>query len=340
MEEGSELVNRDKLLLKELSANSRSSLTHLAKVGGCSAMQAGRIVHKLITKLEIKFTLELDMDKLGLEEKHVLLVKFGKKPNEIFLNGFFKDDPYTHDVYLTRGDFDLFIFAAADTANNYVRWETELVSNLAEYLPELRPSSYMQANLGYMPLNSYFANFIKSDVKVDKKDKLILQLLNENSRASYREIGEKLGINEDTVRYRVFKLVRGGIILRFTIAAQNADGHLAAFFARYRFDRRTLTDVFPAMRRHEMSEMEELPAFNSTPMVVVLSGSYRFFTFTFGRTEEDALNFGIRWYSNMLKGNKPHIATATVLKAVKGLLPLRNLDVKLHYKYAWNTQWS
>ena len=330
------LINREKLVLKELSANSRISLTRLASIANCSPVKASRLLDGLVTKLNIKFTLEVDMSKLGFEEKHVILVRFGKKPDEGFLKNFFKDDPYVQNVYITKGDFDLFIFAASDHSSNYYRWETNLAAGLSEYLPELRPSSYVQAHLGYMPLNSGFVNFIKEEIRVDKKDRQILQLLNENARISYRDMGKQLGINEDTIRYRVFKLIRKGIINRFTIAIQNAGGFLVLFFARYRFDKYTLSDVFPKIRMHNMSELEEIPLVNTTTAVIILSGSYRFFVLTFGRTKEEALNFGVKWYSNLLKNNSPHIIHAIMTKPVKGLLPLRNLDARTYYRDKWS----
>lgn len=331
------LTNREKLMLKELSANSRVSLARLATVARCSPAKANKLLNKLVARLDIRFTLEIDMGKLGFEEKHAIIVKFGKRPNEAFLREFFKNDPYTQDAYITKGDFDLLIFAAADTSNNYIRWETELAANLSEYLPELRPSSYVQAHLGYMPLNDSFVDFIEG---ADKKDMLILQLLNKNSRISYREMGKRLGINEDTIRYRVFRLLKRGIVRRFTIAVQNADGFLTIFFARYRFDKHTLSDIFPAIRKHDTGEIEELPIINATPMVVILSGSYRFFVFTFGKTKEESLTFGVRWYSNLLRNSNPHIVNAIVARPVKGLVPLRNLDAKQYYRYAWNTPWT
>lgn len=337
MDEELDLTKRERLMLRELSADSRTSLSRLASIAKCSPAKAKRLLDRLVERLGIRFTLEVDMSKLGLDEKHVVLIKFGKMPDESFLREFFKDDRYAQDVYMADGDFDLLIFAAADTSNNYIKWETELAVNLSEYMPKLYPSSYVQAHLGYMPLNDSFVNFVEG---ADKKDMLILQLLNQDSRISYREMGQKLGINEDTIRYRIFRLAKRGIIQRFTIAVQGAGGSIAVFFARYRFDRKTLTDIFPAIRRHDVNETEELPVVNTTPMVVILSGSYRFFVFTFGNTKEEATEYGISWYSRLLKSNSPDIADAVLTKPVKGLIPLRNLDPKQYYRYQWGTKWD
>ncbi len=53
--------------------------------------------------------------------------------------------------------------------------------------------------------------------QLDEKDKKILNILQENSRTSYLQIGNMLGISEATVRYRVKNMLENGIIHRFTV---------------------------------------------------------------------------------------------------------------------------
>lgn len=328
-------TNRDKIILRELSTNSRVSLTHLSKVVGCSVATANKLLNRLVDRLDIRFTLEMELDKLGLEERHIIYVKFRRKPDEAFLHELFKNDRFANDVYITKGDFDLLIFAAADTPRNYIRWETDLAVNMSDYLPELRPSDFVFDLLGYMPLNSSFVSYIKEGIKIDGKDRLILRMLNENSRLSYRALSKGSGISEDTVRYRVFRLMRNGVIRRFTVAVQDAGGVVGAYFVRYSFDKHTTSRIFPAQRAHSMGEDEALPLINRTPMVVLLSGSYRFFGMSFGKTSKESLSAGIRWHLNLLKNNHPHEAHAIIVKPIKGLMPLRSLDAKRHYRLIW-----
>ncbi len=334
-EEWTSITNRDKLILRELSTDSRVSLTRLAKIAGCSVATANKLLERLVKRLGIRFTLEVELDKLGLGERHILYVKFGKKPDEEFLRNLFKDDPFAQDVYLTHGDYDLLIFAAADTSKNYIKWETDLAANLSDYLPELRPSEFVFDLLGYMPLNNAFVDYIKEEIKIDKQDRRILQLLNEDSRMGYREMSKRSGISDGTIRYRVFRLVQRGVIRRFTIAVQDAGGFTGSYFVRYRFDKRTISSIFPEQRKHSMGENEEFPLINRTPIVVLLSGSYRFFGMSFGKTKEESLAGGIRWHLNTLKHNLPHEAHAMVVKTITGLLPLRNIDAKQAYRLIW-----
>lgn len=52
------------------------------------------------------------------------------------------------------------------------------------------------------------------EVKIDKKDRLIMRQLEDDSRQSYSEIGRKVGLRGDTVEYRMKKLQSSGIIMR------------------------------------------------------------------------------------------------------------------------------
>ncbi len=54
-------------------------------------------------------------------------------------------------------------------------------------------------------------------MKIDEKDMKIIDLLRMNSRASYSELSKELNISETAVRKRINKLVREGVIKRFTI---------------------------------------------------------------------------------------------------------------------------
>src|SRR4030067_2271205 len=54
-------------------------------------------------------------------------------------------------------------------------------------------------------------------LKIDNIDQQILKILEENSRISYRELGQKLGIEGSTACKRVVRLKEKRVIERFTI---------------------------------------------------------------------------------------------------------------------------
>lgn len=52
---------------------------------------------------------------------------------------------------------------------------------------------------------------------LDNNDRIILEMLIEDSRRPYREIAEEVGLSESTIRKRVIKLQEEGVIEKFTI---------------------------------------------------------------------------------------------------------------------------
>jgi len=59
-------------------------------------------------------------------------------------------------------------------------------------------------------------------LKIDEIDQQILKILEGDSRISYRQLGQKLGIEESTARKRVVRLKDKGVIERFTIDINDA----------------------------------------------------------------------------------------------------------------------
>ena len=58
-------------------------------------------------------------------------------------------------------------------------------------------------------------------MKLDKKDLSIIKVLKQNSRLPIRDIAKKTGTRPSTVHERVKKLVRGGVIEKFTLKVDN-----------------------------------------------------------------------------------------------------------------------
>ena len=52
---------------------------------------------------------------------------------------------------------------------------------------------------------------------MDKKDEKILEILQEDGRASYTEIAEEIDVSEGTVRNRVEQMKNEGVIEKFTV---------------------------------------------------------------------------------------------------------------------------
>ncbi|MBS7646272.1 MAG: HTH-type transcriptional regulator LysM [Candidatus Bathyarchaeia archaeon] len=59
---------------------------------------------------------------------------------------------------------------------------------------------------------------------MDEIDRKIIQILKQNGRATYNEIGKVVGLSEGAVRRRIKDLVNSGIIKRFTLKLSLSEG--------------------------------------------------------------------------------------------------------------------
>ncbi len=60
-------------------------------------------------------------------------------------------------------------------------------------------------------------NSQKKNIDLDKLDRAILDLLQKDARMSYAKISKILGVKEQTIRYRIIRLIKNKVIKKFTI---------------------------------------------------------------------------------------------------------------------------
>jgi DNA-binding Lrp family transcriptional regulator len=59
---------------------------------------------------------------------------------------------------------------------------------------------------------------------MDEIDRKIIQILKQNGRATYGEIGKAVGLSEGAVRKRIKDLISSGVIRRFTLKLSLSEG--------------------------------------------------------------------------------------------------------------------
>ncbi|MGB9842385.1 MAG: AsnC family transcriptional regulator [Candidatus Bathyarchaeales archaeon] len=97
---------------------------------------------------------------------------------------------------------------------------------------------------------------------MDDKDRQILQILKEDSRAGYAAIGKQVGLSEGAVRKRIKELVKAGVIRKFTVKIGVAEGAEAI----------TLLATDPALPTQEVSKkIREIP---NVETVYEVTGEY------------------------------------------------------------------
>jgi DNA-binding Lrp family transcriptional regulator len=97
---------------------------------------------------------------------------------------------------------------------------------------------------------------------VDEIDEKILKLLEENSRMTYVDIGNKVGLSEGAVRNRVLTFLNSGIIKKFTIDKAFTVGVRAL----------TFISVNPAFPTFEVSK--KVNNFNGIEKIYEVTGEY------------------------------------------------------------------
>jgi DNA-binding Lrp family transcriptional regulator len=324
----------EKCILQVLSADSRASITQLAEAAKCSRATVVKSIERLDRKLDIRYTLDIDENKLGGSERHIVTIKFMSKPPEAFLREFFKDDVNAQEVYALDGDFDLLIYARMGDPESYIVWETYVASQLSEYRPIVRPSEFVITHWGFWPLNDSFIDEVHGSMKLDALDKKLLVLLNQNSRMTIKEMASRTGMQKGTIRYRLVCLKESGIIRRFTIAVQKPpQEYQMVQFINYRFNK-NFTERFTDIRRIYLNmDGSEVPVLNKYQIIAPISGSFRSFVLSIYDDKEEAESNVPDLQKRVFKKDNIEVSYARISKVIKGLLPYRNLDVGKNYVY-------
>jgi DNA-binding Lrp family transcriptional regulator len=98
--------------------------------------------------------------------------------------------------------------------------------------------------------------------KMDDTDKAIIGILKLDGRATYSDIGKKVGLSEGAVRKRIRALVDSGTIRRFTIKVGLTEGAEAI----------ALLSVDPSLPTSEVSKT--LKQFSNVETVYEITGEY------------------------------------------------------------------
>jgi DNA-binding Lrp family transcriptional regulator len=105
---------------------------------------------------------------------------------------------------------------------------------------------------------------------MDDVDRKIIQILKDDGRAGYIDIGKKIGLSEGAVRKRIKTLTESGVIQKFTVKVGVAEGAEAI----------ALLSVNPSLPTQEVSKrIQEIPNVETIyevtgeyDIVVVISG--------------------------------------------------------------------
>jgi DNA-binding Lrp family transcriptional regulator len=208
-----------KALLRELSEDSRSSVTRLAKRLKISRNTVISNIKWLEKELGMSYTLEFDMPKMGLANPQISFFKFGTKPTTGEVrNAFEGGKDFITFLATLEGDSDAVLQTVSDSSSEYMYWAVGIYLKLAKFKPTIQSSIVRGSIIGFMPLPTDLLRKLDlGKVALDPLDRKILALLNDDSRMTYKDIADELGEEVTTIRYRIRRIDRSGIIRKYTL---------------------------------------------------------------------------------------------------------------------------
>ncbi len=315
-------------ILRDLCTNSRSTVTELAAKYGITR----KMVRSRITALEkefgLKYTLELDYEKLGFLPLHIVKIRFLRRVRIEDLRSAFANDRLVQFAATTKGDFEMLVFILAKGSKEYFLWETTLWESLARYGIGTTSSEVTVAHLGFVPVNQ------KSIMASDVGDiyKRMLAVLNENSRITMRELGKRVGISDGLAKYHLRKLDETGIVKRYTtIVTKPTMQYNIVYFMNYTIRENVLARVRNERRTMYWTEPKEFPLLSEFQMMFSTTGGEVSFTWATYNDYNDGMKRSVRTHERIYKVDSPVAQCARIENVVVGLMPLRNLDQKENY---------
>ncbi len=219
------LDHYDRKILEVLIANSKESVTSIAKKVSLRRENVNYRINRLIKEGLIKEFNTILNEKLLNLEHYVIFVQLTnlKEDTEKEILDFLKKDKYMTWIGTSAGKwslvFDMIIPEKFELNLITNKFLTRFGKSIDEYvILRLHKSNYFSFKLIG---TSELKNIIKpkeSILKLDNKDKIILSILNRNSRASYIQISKEAGLTPNGIKARIKNLERTGIILGYTIS--------------------------------------------------------------------------------------------------------------------------
>ncbi|MEM0202315.1 MAG: Lrp/AsnC family transcriptional regulator [Candidatus Micrarchaeaceae archaeon] len=314
------------IITELLSSDSRTSVSDLSGISGISRPSASKILKGLTEELKLRFVLELDEGKLGYPIMHNVVVKFKKKADFRRIEGMVNRSPCINFACSCSGDFDMMFQVLSRNRAEYFSWEDSLIDQICEYRPIIMPSEIAKVRFGFFPMD----NGLIASSTLEEEDRKILMKLNDDSRASLKKLEMATSINSETIKYRIDRMVKNGTIKRFTIASQKPQRQYAlAYMSNYIFNRKTRYKA--SLRLYDYFDSDSLGLLNTFQNISLMSGSYKFFGIGIFKNEKDALENTVEKHIRSFGKDNVSVASAKILKVLKGLMPFRKLNIKRNY---------
>ena len=241
MPENVKLDSKDRKILSILTFNSRTSSSTIGKLTKISREVVDYRIKKMVKSgVIIRNKILIDPDPLGLFLYQINL-KFQNcsSEEEAEIISWITDGENIHWVAKTTPEWDyvieFYVSGAKEFMNKLYRIVELAGENIRDYdfnlevynehmgYRFLAPNFKLDQKFFCRDRKSFQPDFAKprKKFKYDKIDMKILDILEENSRIPLIKIAKKLVLDAKTVRTRISRLVRGGVIIKFICVVNN-----------------------------------------------------------------------------------------------------------------------
>ena len=223
--------------------NARITVPELAKITGLSNTAVNYHLKTLERKYDIKYLLEIDIEKFGYIN-YIAFVKFkDKRPTYEEMKKQLEEIPYVQVALTTKGIYDMVLFLVVK-ATSEARFTLYKLMNLAFSDYEVNWSiTPTYPTFGFIPLRNQFFDILKEKAwrrtrenprptpdEITEMEYNVIKEMNNDAAADFVAIDRKIGADKGRSNYAYHKLTKTGIIKRATISLNKTDIKYNAIF--------------------------------------------------------------------------------------------------------------
>ncbi len=225
----------DLMLLQCLSMNSRMKYKRMAEIAGLkNEHEAYSRVKSLVKRLDIRYTAEIDLKKLGYSIFFLFIRFKGTLPGMDVLREVFEGNSKIQFAAVTKGKYDIIAYLVDEDSfaamNSF--WDFINSSSLRGFKMRLNIVPFF-TSYGFIPLREEFFNDVlskrvyKKKRGTEKKDEIfqrefvLLKELAKDSSVDFVEIDKRYNLNKGSSNYTFKKLIESCVILNSTITLDN-----------------------------------------------------------------------------------------------------------------------
>lgn len=255
---------KDRKIISFLLEDCRMPLTRIAKSVRLSRDAVEYRIRKLCRdRIITGFVPLLQLKNLGFNKYHTFfLLNEKKKERQKQLFSYLEKHPNVRSVMEYSGRWDIEFVIVAKNVYSYETAINDIENRFSDVIMDKKRLpiiwNYHSVHLPYAFYKKFgeplITNKVQKEVKIDKNDIRILEMLCRNARLSTYKISKKVGLSPDAITYRINKMKDAGIILLFT-AVLNLSGLGYQWYTLVlrieTMDKRTLSRFREFVSRHD-----------------------------------------------------------------------------------------